>query len=139
SLEELTRAMGVNRPSLYAAFGNKENLFRKALDCYVRTYAGAGSDAFAAPTARETASTLLYNVADFLGDRRNPPGCLITQTALSCAAGNEPIRDELNKRRDAVFTALRKRFQRSKREGDLPENTDPTALARYVSAAVYGM
>src|SRR5437667_7843838 len=59
SLPDLTRAMGINRPSLYAAFGNKEELFRKALDRYVQGPAGYVRQALNEPTARAVAERLL--------------------------------------------------------------------------------
>jgi hypothetical protein len=68
-----------------------------------------------------------------------PSGCLITQTALACAVENEPIRRELNARRASTFVAVRERLRRAKREGDLPEHSDPVALARYVSTIVSGL
>jgi AcrR family transcriptional regulator len=131
--------MGVNRPSLYAAFGNKEELFRKALDRYQSVFAALGPNPFEAPTAREAMAILLHRVADFLGDKTRPPGCLITQTALSCSEENEAIRLELNARRASTFVHVRRRLQRAKREGELPADCDLTALARYVSVIVLGM
>jgi AcrR family transcriptional regulator len=139
SLQELTGAMGVNRPSLYATFGNKEELFRAALDHYQSTFAASCPNPLSAPTAREAVSNLLYGVAAFLGQKNTPPGCLITQTALACAVENEPIRRELNIRRESTFVAVRERLRRAKREGDLPEHSDPAALARYVAVIVSGL
>ena len=79
SLLDLTEAMGINRPSLYAAFGNKEALFRKALDRYIAGPAAHTREALEESTARAVAERLLRGTADVLSDPRNPPGCLAVQ------------------------------------------------------------
>jgi AcrR family transcriptional regulator len=139
SLPDLTRAMRINRPSLYAAFGNKESLFRKALDRYA---AGPGAHitaAIAQPTARDVARKLLYGTVDLLTDRRHPRGCLIVQGALACGDENDCIRRELARRRRAGEVALRKRFERARAEGDLPRGANPADLARFLATIVHGM
>src|SRR5262245_44852443 len=83
SLLDLTRAMGINRPSLYAAFGNKEALFRKAVDRYVDEHGAALREALAEPTARRAVERLLRATADALTVPRTPRGCLLVQGALS--------------------------------------------------------
>src|SRR5438093_7941762 len=84
SLSDLTEAMGINRPSLYAAFGNKEALFRKALDRYAHGPASYVREALNEPTARAVVERLLRATADALRDPRTPPGCLAVQGALAC-------------------------------------------------------
>ena len=81
----LTEAMGINPPSLYAAFGNKEGLFRRALDRYVQQRTGFWNEALAAPTARGMIAHLLRESANFLTEKCNPPGCLLVRGALSCS------------------------------------------------------
>src|SRR5688500_8021169 len=92
SLDDLTEAMRINRPSLYAAFGNKENLFRKALARYAQGPAGHVCKALEAPTARAVAEQMLRGTVDLLTDPRHPRGCLIVQGALACGEGSERIR-----------------------------------------------
>ena len=139
SLADLTRAMGINRPSLYAAFGNKEELFRRALDHYTAGMAGLRESALRQPTAREAVAKFLLTAADGLGGGRNPRGCLLVQSALVCGAAGEAVKQELIGRRAAARSAWRKRFQKAKTDGDLPAEADPGALARYVSAVTAGM
>jgi AcrR family transcriptional regulator len=139
SLLDLTEAMGINRPSLYAAFGNKEELFRKALDRYVAGPAAHMREALGEPTARAVAERLLRKAADALTDPSHPPGCLAVQGALSCGEAAESIRLELNSRRAAIEAALRDRFDRAKSEKDLPPGADPADLARYVMTVIQGM
>ena len=90
SMADLTEAMGITRPSLYAAFGNKEELFRKALDRYVDGPGGYVQTALAKPTAREVVEHLLYQAADAVTDPDNPPGCLAVQGALCCGHADLP-------------------------------------------------
>lgn len=139
SLAELTKAMGINPPSLYAAFGNKEGLLRAALDRYGQLRAQFIQEALDAPTARETAARILLGTADKLTDPDNPPGCLLMQAGLACGAGSEAIPSELAGRRAAEEEALRQRFERARAEGDLPATSDASVMARYVSTVLQGM
>src|SRR5580658_8616083 len=96
SLSDLTEAMGINRPSLYAAFGNKEELFRRALDRYAETGPGAvHREALSEPTAKLVAEHLVRSVARALTDPCNPAGCLAVQGALTCGEAAESVKQEL--------------------------------------------
>jgi AcrR family transcriptional regulator len=139
SLAELTEAMGINRPSLYAAFGNKEGLFRKALDRYYEGPAAYVGEALNAPTARAVAERLLRGTIDGLTGPHNPHGCLVVQGALACSEAAESIRRELAARRAAGESAVRQRFERALAEGDLPADTDPADLAGYLVTVIRGM
>jgi AcrR family transcriptional regulator len=139
SLSDLTKAMGINRPSLYAAFGNKEALFRKALDRYAEGPAAYVYEALDEPTARAVAARLLRGAVDLLTDPRTPPGCLLVQGALACGDAAESIRRELVARRAAGEAALRQRFERALADGDLPADAAPADLTRYLVTVVYGM
>jgi AcrR family transcriptional regulator len=139
SVAELTRAMGINRPSLYAAFGSKEALFRKALDRYAEGPAAYVAEALNEPTARAVAERLLGGTIDALTDPHNPHGCLVVQGALVCSEAAESVRRELVSRREADEAAVRQRFERALAEGDLPAGTVPADLARYVVTVIRGM
>lgn len=139
SLPELTKAMGINRPSLYAAFGNKESLFRKAMDRYMQGPACHVQKAIAEPTARAAAQRLLHGGIELVTNSRNPRGCFMVQGALACGAGAESIQREMAKRRAAGEAAICERFERAIAEGDLGPDVDPAALARYISTITYGM
>ncbi len=139
SLPDLTKAMGINRPSLYAAFGNKEDLFRKVVDRYDQGPARYTREALEQPTAREVVERLLGGAVDLLTDARNPGGCLMVQGALACGSGGETVRRALVKRRAAGVDALRRRFRRAVVEGDLPAGAEPAVLARFVATALHGM
>jgi AcrR family transcriptional regulator len=139
SLSDLTTAMGINRPSLYAAFGDKEALFRKVLDLYAEGPGGHARKALDEPTSRGVVEKLLRGTADLLTTPRSPRGCLLVQGALSCGNGAESMRRELNSRRAASESALRQRFKRAKAEGDLPPNAQPASLASYIITVIHGM
>src|SRR5207253_4369440 len=139
SLSNLTRAMRINRPSLYAAFGNKEELFRKVLDRYVDGPLAYFRKALAAPKARDVVEQIFFGAAKMAGDPRLPSGCLMVQGALAVGDAAGSVRKEAAGRRVASEDALRRRLQRAKREGDLPKNADPAELARYVMTVLRGM
>ena len=139
SMADLTETMGITKPSLYSAFGNKEELFRKALDRYVDGPGGYFQVALAKPTARAVVEHLLYESADAVTDPNHPPGCLAVQGALSCGDAAESIKQELMSRRAKGEQDLRQRFERAIAEGDLPEGSDAADLAAYVSAILQGM
>src|ERR1700681_1233942 len=111
SLSDLTRAMGINRPSLYAAFGDKEALFRKVLDRYDSGPAAYVREALNQPTARAAVERLMEGAADLATASSNPRGCLLVQSALACGDGAKAIRDDLILRRDAGEKAVRQRLK----------------------------
>ena len=80
---------------------------------------------------------IFLGTARMAEDLRIPAGCLLVQGALAC--GSASARNEVAARRAAAEVALRRRLQRAKREGDLPENADPAELAHYVMTVVRGM
>lgn len=139
SLSDLTRAMRINRPSLYAAFGDKAELFRRVLDRYAEGPAAYVRDALNEPTARAVIQKLLNCTADSLSDAHNPKGCLLVQGALACGDDASCAKRELTLRREAGEEALRERLKRAKAEGDLHADSDPVALARYVASVCQGI
>ncbi len=139
SIADLTEAMGINPPSLYAAFGSKEELFRRAVDRYVGIREDFSHEALNAPTAREVVERLLRGTADQLTDPQSPPGCLLVQGALSCGDAAEPVKKELCFRRVAEEVALRHRLERALEDGDLPKRLDVAGLARYIATVSQGM
>ena len=139
SLSDLTKAMGIERPSLYATFGNKEELFRKVLDRYACTVSEFAIEALNQPTARAVVEQLLMGNVDAIADPHSPAGCLLVSAALSGGDESEPIRRELSARRRDAELALRKRLQQAKADGDLPGDADPADLASYVFTVAHGM
>lgn len=139
SLSDLTKAMGINRPSLYAAFGDKEALFRKALDRYAEGPAAYINEALKLPKARDVVEQLLYGAVELLTDPRTPQGCLLVQGALSCGKTADSVRRELMARRNDGEKALRQRLKRAIMEGDLPADASAADLARFVVTVIHGL
>ncbi|MDB5740587.1 MAG: transcriptional regulator, TetR family [Alphaproteobacteria bacterium] len=139
SMADLTHAMGINSPSLYACFGSKEGLFKAVLDRYDQRRAEFMQNVLAAPTTAEVAEAFLYGVAEFAADTsgKNPPGCLMLQGGISC--GDAQIPDALAKHRAEKEAMLRARFEQAKETGDLCEKANPAALARYLTAMANGI
>ena len=139
SLPELTAAMGMNRPSLYAVFGNKEGLFRRAVQRYQSTRLDFCDAALDAATSREVVERLLRGSADVQTCPDSPHGCLGTSGALACGDEARPLRDELVALRSAREQRLRQRLERAVAEGDLPAHADAAQLASFVATIVQGM
>jgi AcrR family transcriptional regulator len=139
TIAELTDAMKINPPSLYAAFGSKEGLLKAALDRYSEKREGFMREVLNVPTARDVVEHMLLRIADTQTDPDNPPGCLLVAGGLACGAGAENVPFELASRRARTENQLRERFVRAKEEGDLAPDADPAALARYLSAVIAGM
>jgi AcrR family transcriptional regulator len=139
-ISDLIKAMGINNaPSLYNAFGNKEQLFRKVLDRYADGPARYISEAFTEPTARGAVEALLHGAADATTDPDHPHGCITVTGALACAPGAEGARDELVRRRAAGEVALRERLRQARAGGELPAVSDPDGLARYFTTIYQGI
>jgi AcrR family transcriptional regulator len=139
SMTDLTEAMGITRPSLYAAFGNKESLFHKALDLYECDKLAYVGEALQAPTARGVAERLLRGGVDLVTNPADPKGCLGVISLVACGAEAESIKADVTARRASSDAALRVRFEQAKAAGDLPEHIDPESLQRYLSAVLQGM
>jgi AcrR family transcriptional regulator len=137
SLSDLTEAMGINRPSLYAAFGNKEQLFRRVLELYFEGPSSYANESLGQPTARGVVEHLLYGAINMLTGRGSPSTCLWVRCALS--TGDHRLQKEFASQRAAGHALLRTRFQRAIREGDLPADADATELAQLVLTVNYGM
>ena len=139
SLTDLTAEMGITRPSLYAAFGNKESLFRKALDLYEREKLDYVHTALEAPTARGVAERLLHGALAMQTSPGELRGCLGVIASVSCGDAAQTIRDEVIRRRASSDAALLQRLERAKAEGDLPPHVDVYGLSRFLYALLNGM
>lgn len=138
SLTDLTKAMGINKPSLYSTFGNKEGLFLKAIDLYSNRPCGFFTPALAQATASEVIASLLKGAALSLADKSHPQGCVIVQGALACSEQNSSIKTALIQRRLEGEIALQERFERALAEGEFI-NGSPEVLARYLMTLINGM
>ena len=138
SLTDLTEAMGITRPSLYAAFGNKEALFHKALDLYERDKMAYVAEALEAPTARGVAERFLRG-ALAMQTGSDPKGCLSVISTVACGGENASIKADVMARGAFTSAAMIRRFEQAKSEGDLPDSIEPAALQRYLMAVMQGL
>lgn len=139
SLSELTKAMGISRPSLYACFGNKEALFRQALDLYEREKLSYVGVALRAPTARGVAEKLLRGAIDTVCGGSDPQGCLVIISAVTCGTEAEMLRVEVVARHASSEAALIRRIERARDEGELPRHIAPEALATFLTTIIQGL
>jgi AcrR family transcriptional regulator len=139
SLTDLTEAMGVTRPSLYAAFGNKEELFRKALDLYEREKLAYVGEALQAPSSREVVERLLRGALEMQTSGTEPKGCMRIISSVTCSPEDESIREDLMARRQSSQRAICERFERAKAEGDLPASSDVDGLCGFILAILQSL
>lgn len=139
SYADLTEAAGVERPALYSAYGNKEQLFRRAMARYGERYLDHFPEALARPTAREVVADVLYSTADLNTRFPDRPGCFMINGVLAGSDDAEPVRQALIEARAMAEAQLQERFERAKAEGDLPATADPASLAAFVMAVAHGM
>ena len=139
SLTDLTEAMGIRRPSLYAAFGNKEQLFQQALDLYAEEQEALLARALGAPTARGVAAAFLRGALAHQTRSTGPRGCLAVNHSVACGAAAAGARDDVLSRRASVEAALVSRFRSAGRDGNFPADVSPVSLARYLIALAEGM
>ncbi len=140
SLTDLTEAMGINRPSLYAAFGNKEQLFRRAMDRYADRVGPPFVAALAEPTARSAVERLLRGAADRLtAVPGGPGGCFLVVSALSGGPASQAVREEACRRRAEWVPALAARLEQAVAAGDLPAGAAVADLAAYVVTVLHGL
>lgn len=136
SLADLTGAMKINRTSMYAAFGNKEQLFQQVLQRYTEGPASYGARALKQATAREVATAFLNGSVRATTSPGDPTGCLGVQGAL---ASGSAAHGALTAWRHQGVVALRERFQRAVAEGDLPSDTDAGSVARHLMTVASGI
>ena len=139
SMAELTETLGVNKPSLYAAFGNKEELFYKALMRYASGPVAFVNEVLNEPTASKVAESFLVKAAEFLTDPQHPKGCMIVQGALSSGESAELVRNILINSRRLYENKLAERFAKAIVDGDLSSDANPKCLAKYLATLHQGM
>lgn len=139
SMADLTAAMGITKPSLYAAFGNKEQLFHRALDRYGEEKLSYVREALAQPTARAVAEHLMRGAVAAQTSNGDPRGCLGVISATAGAAEVDSIREHVQQRRLTAHAELVARFRAAQDAGDLDTRADPEALAQYLYTILQGM
>lgn len=140
SIADLTSAIGITPPSLYATFGSKEELFKQALDLYVARETTKRHEMLEeAPSAYAAIEFYLNDAARSATQAGCPSGCAIANAVLQHAEENASVAEGVAERRRAAYEALQRRFERAIEEGELPEGTEARGLGRFYAAVVQGM
>ena len=144
SVNDLTKALGINKPSLYAAFGNKEHLFATALEHYMSRYGAPLMERLARPEEAPLAERLrsyLLGIVDLISGAESPKGCLFVKS--NCESGGaampQGVSASLHDMGTAAEQALTDRLEAEQQGGQLPANTDPRDLAGYLLSVMYGL
>lgn len=142
SMQDLAEAVGVSKPSLYAAYGNKEALYLAALERYATTF---GTDRLerlhAEPDVKQAVHEFLTSLVDAYTCTEGPAGCMIVASTSSCNASHVPaaVQCAISTALHGSADALETRFRRAVSEGQLPPDPEPRALAAYVSTVMSGL
>jgi len=139
SIAQLAEAMGIKIPSLYAAFGSKEELFIASVERYGALNGCLYHDALTQPTAKKMVEHILMGEVELVTRKSCPDGCLMIQGALTTAPESENIRQMMNRMRNTPITWMKDRFIQAQKDGDLPEDADPDALAHYIMTLNSGL
>lgn len=139
SVSELTKAMGVTPPSLYAAFGDKKGLFLEAVQRYRSGPITSERIIDEAPTARDAACNLLQAAATGFTGQATPSGCLLASSAISCSGEAADIQEHLASIRRGIEEQLRLKMAKAQLAGEFSSDVDVEALAAYIMAVVQGM
>ncbi|WP_171167092.1 TetR/AcrR family transcriptional regulator [Streptomyces sp. I05A-00742] len=140
SIADLTRTMGIGAPSLYAAFGDKKALFTAAVEEYGHTYGAFVGRALAEePTARRGIERMLREAAVEYTAPGRPHGCLVISAATNTTEASADVVASLREQREANVRAMERAIEADKAAGELPDDADPRALARFAAVAIQGM
>jgi AcrR family transcriptional regulator len=139
SIVDLTQAMSISAPSLYAAFGSKRQLFERAADRYAEIMRRETEQALTCSSVRESVRQLLTTLARANTSGVWPVGCFNVQAAMACGEGDRDVVELLSRRRLAVYELLAARFERAAAEGELPDSASTVTLARFVATVASGI
>jgi len=139
SVGDLTSAMGINRPSLYNTFGNKEDLFRQALERYLQGPGSYLTTSLGQPTALDVVSAMLHGAVEVMASAQSPAGCLLVHGALVTSDSATPIRRKLAAIRAGSCDDLQRRLDRAVADGDLEAGSDTRRIALFVTTVLAGI
>ncbi|MFP8966019.1 TetR/AcrR family transcriptional regulator [Pokkaliibacter sp. CJK22405] len=139
SLSDLTRAMGINPPSLYSAFGDKEQLFLAAIDRYVNGPNNIRCALHSGKTTKEAMHKLMMRSAETMVSPDHPRGCMVVTSATNCSASSERVQEAVARLRHHKRMEMEERIRRGILEGDVDRSVDPVQLSNYFAAVLQGM
>jgi AcrR family transcriptional regulator len=139
SMADLSRAMGLNPSSIYAAFGDKHALFSFAVKRYLDNEAQYATKALAEPTLEKVIRALFNNTVAFLSTPGHPPTCMTLAGAMGCGIDAAPAKDLTTAVRKQNEVAMKKRFLRAQKSGELSRNIKVDDYTRYLSSILAGL
>ena len=140
SISDLTKAMNIKPPSLYAAFGDKERLFLAAVERYgCKVGESPATILKEASTARAAVERLLEKAASEFTDKSHPPGCMVITAATNCSAGSAHVQTALASLRKVTEMNIKARIERGIADRELAPGTDAGALAKFFTTVLEGM
>jgi len=137
SLTDLTEAMGITRPSLYAAYGNKDTLFKRAFELYEKDRLAYVFEALEAPTARGVVRQMLAGTIENVS--KESRGCLGVTALASCNDANPDVQQEVQARVEVFRDLITARFQQAIEQGEFEKPTSAEAMALYLMAVLQGL
>jgi AcrR family transcriptional regulator len=139
SMADLTRAMGLNPSSIYAAFGDKHALFSLAVKRYMQIRAQYATKALEEPTLEKVIRALFDNTVAFLTTPGHPPTCMTLAGAMGCSVDAAPARDLLTQIRKQNQVAIRERLLKARKSGELSKDVNVDDYTRYLSSILAGL
>ena len=141
TLEDLLEAMGgITAPSLYNAFGSKEELFKEAVDLYVSTIAQKAVEALEhAPSARVGVESMLRAATESFSRPGGPRGCMLASSAAKCARGNEGVEAYVRSLRLKAPDAIKRRLKRAMDNRELPASIDAGRMTAFYVTVAQGL
>jgi len=140
SISDLTNAIGINAPSLYAAFGNKESLFREVIELYADAEGGASLRALREePTGRAAIEAMLKRNIEMFTSEAEPRGCMIVLGIVNLGHGNDELQNFVRERRTRISKTVKARLATAAEQGELPPTSDVGALTTLCMTVLNGL
>jgi len=139
SYPDLTEATGMSKPTLYATFGDKVNLFREAVLAYLERTTEVYEAALVQPTAREAVAACLRLTCGLDPKPGEPIVCFLVQGAMTGSADTQALRDEMTALRRQATKKMQMRLKRAQREGDLSKDVDAAVMAEFFASLATGL
>jgi len=139
SLTDLEEATGLKRGSIYNSFGDKEGLFLEALDQYAKNVIAPMAESLQSPDIREAMSSVLDALLSRFKNNDLPSGCLFTGTCMEYKTQSDTVKRKVSDQAFGLENALYKTFTNAQKSGQLSDEHDPRAIARYIMAILLGM
>ncbi|WCP67761.1 TetR/AcrR family transcriptional regulator [Vibrio tubiashii] len=139
SLKDLTQAMGINKPSMYATFGNKEQLYFQAVEMYKNREGAPFFSALEQPQIRDVIETIFSRTAEAKCSNEKNKGCLMIQSSLACSDESSVVKISALKMRVEFIQLIQNRFERAANDGQLVQNADIQVMTHYAVTMLDGL